>query len=183
MSDKDNFDNLFEKLQGQFDHEEPNNGHETRFLEKLQAQKEVKKGSGFNSVWKPFLAIAASIIICLSVFGGINNSDEVTDLASVSPEMSEVQDFFTATITEELKKLDAERSPLTEHIIYEAERQLKALEEDYSTLKDDLKQSGNDKRVIYAMISNFQSRIDILNNILDKIEDLKETQYETTNTL
>ncbi|GGI57762.1 hypothetical protein [Winogradskyella haliclonae] len=183
MSNKDNFDNLFEKLQGQFDHEEPNNGHETRFLEKLQAQKDVKKGNGFNSTWKPFLAIAASILICLSVFSGLNNSNDVTDLASVSPELSEAQDFFTATITEELKKLDAERSPLTEHIIYEAERQLNTLEDDYIILKNELKQTGNDERIIYAMISNFQDRIDILKNILDKIEDLKHTEYETTNTL
>ena len=69
--------------------------------------------------------------------------------------------------TEELKKLDTERSPLTENIIYEAERQLKTLESDYTVLKNDLKESGNDKRVIYAMISNFQSRIEILENIFE----------------
>jgi len=184
MSNKDNFDNLFEKLQGQFDLEEPNNGHEARFLEKLEAQNKTdKKDKGFNTIWKPFIAIAASIIICLSIFGGINNSDEPTGLASVSPEMSEAQDFFTATIREELKKLDAERSPLTEYIIYEAERQLKTLEEDYIILKNDLNETGNDQRVIYAMISNFQSRIDILKNILDNIEDLKDKQYETENTI
>ncbi|RZN81026.1 MAG: hypothetical protein EVB11_10715 [Winogradskyella sp.] len=182
MSNNDNFDNLFEKLQGQFDLEKPNTGHEARFREKLQIGDVAKKGNSFNTIWKPFIAIAASIVICLTVFTSLDTHEE-TGLASVSPEMSEAQDFFTATIKEELIKLDAERSPLTESIIYEAERQLKTLEDDYTTLVNDLKESGNDKRVIYAMISNFQSRIDILNNILDKIEDLKEIKYETDNTL
>ena len=108
-----------------------------------------------NSFWRPFLAIAASVVIALTVFTSLNTENELTGLASVSPEMSETQDFFTATIREELKKLDAERSPLTEHIIYEAERQLKTLEEDYDVLKNDLKETGNDERIIYAMISNF----------------------------
>lgn len=183
MKEKD-IDNLFENLKGQFDTELPTEGHQARFLQKLEAAKttETKQTSSKN-YWKPLLSIAASLLIGLAVFAGINNEPEVTGLASVSPELSEAQDFFTATITEELKKLDKERSPLTENIIYEAERQLKTLEEDYTTLKNDLKLSGNDKRVIHAMISNFQSRIDILNDILDKIDDLKDSQYETENTL
>lgn len=182
MKHKYNFDNLFEELQGQFDIEEPNNGHQTRFLEKIREENDVtsKKSTTF---WKPFLVIAASLVICLSVFGGLQRNNDATGLASVSPELSEAQDFFTSTIREELKKLDAERSPLTEHIIYEAERQLKTLEDDYAVLKDDLKQSDNDRRVISAMIDNFQNRIDILTNILDKIDDLKYKQYDTENTL
>lgn len=183
MSTKDNFDNLLEGLKGQFDLEEPNNGHESRFLEKLEANTGNKKESNSKSFWKPLLAIAASIVICFTVFNSVNASEEKLDLATVSPELSEARDFFTATITEELKKLDAERSPLTENIIYEAERQLKTLETDYDALKNDLIESGNDKRVIYAMISNFQNRIEILENILDQIDDLKETQNETEITL
>lgn len=183
MSKKDNFNNLFEELQGQFDLEAPNNGHEARFLEKLEANSNTKKENDSKSFWRPFLAIAASLLIGLSILIGINQQSEATGLASVSPELSEAQDFFTATITEELKKLDAERSPLTENIIYEAERQLKILESDYTVLKNDLKESGNDKRVIYAMISNFQSRIEILENILEQIDDLKNTQNDTEITL
>ena len=182
MKHKYNFDNLFEELQGQFDVEEPNNGHQNRFLEKIKDENSITSKNA-STFWKPFLAIAASLVICLSVFGGIQNTNIPTGLASVSPELSEAQDFFTSTIREELKKLDAERSPLTEHIIHEAERQLKTLEDDYAILKNDLKQSGNDKRVIHAMIANFQNRIDILTNILDKIDDLKDKQYETENTL
>ncbi len=86
---------------------------------------EVNKRSRFN--WKPFLAVAAVIVICFGVFTRIPNQPETLDLASVSPEMSETQDFFTVTIENELKKLNKERSPLTEQIISDALAQIQIL--------------------------------------------------------
>ena len=182
MDDK-TINSVFENLKGHFDIDEPAKDHELRFTAKLNGR--VLKDSNkfrLNTIWKPLLAIAACIVIFFGVYG-TSNLTTADGLASVSPELSEARDFFTATINEELKKLDAERSPLTENIIYEAERQLKNLEQDYEVLKNDLKESGNDKRVIYAMIANFQNRIEILENILDQIDDLKETQNDTEITL
>lgn len=173
---KDTIDELFDNLKDEFDINEPNKDHELRFLDKLKANDlasaEVKKSSRFN--WKPFLAIAASLLICLSVFMTTQNQPEALDLASVSPELSETQDFFTATIENELKKLNKERSPLTEQIITDALEQIQLLENDYQNLKTDLTEIGNDKRIIYAMIANFQNRIDILNTVLGQIETIKE---------
>ncbi len=188
--EKDRIDDLFDNLKGEFDINEPNEGHQQRFLNKLNADQhnsdvsENKSSSGFN--WKPFLAIAASLVICLSVFTTINSEPEVMDLASVSPEMSETQDFFTATIETELKKLNQERTPLTQQIVTDALEQIKLLEDDYENLKVSLTENGNDQRVIYAMISNFQSRIDILNVVLEEIEKIKQLNTntdETTNTI
>lgn len=174
--EKDTIDDLFENLRGEFDINEPNQGHELRFLDKLKTNNVVsndfKNSSGFN--WKPFLAIAASIVICFSVFMTLQNQPEALDLASVSPELSETQDFFTVTIENELKKLNNERSPLTEQIINDALEQIQVLETNYQNLKTDLTESGSDQRVIYAMISNFQNRIAILNTVLEQIEDVKQ---------
>jgi hypothetical protein len=185
---KDTIDELFDNLNGEFDINEPNQNHELRFLDKLKANdvapNDSKKSSGFN--WRPFLAIAASLVICLSVFMTMQNEPEALDLASVSPELSETQDFFTATIENELKQLNKERSPLTEQIITDALTEIQLLETDYQHLKTDLTESGNDQRVIYAMISNFQSRIDILNTVLEEIEtikNLKTTIDDTKNTI
>ncbi|MCB0398906.1 MAG: hypothetical protein KDD26_04640 [Winogradskyella sp.] len=174
--EKDAIRDLFEGLRGEFDINKPKHGHENRFLEKLNTSDKAlvdnKKIINFN--WKPFIAIAASVIICLGIFTTINAQPEVMDLASVSPEMSETQDFFTATINAELKKLNNERSPLTEQIITDALNQIELLEKDYQKLKTDLTESNKDQRVIYAMINNFQNRIDILNTVLDQIETIKE---------
>jgi hypothetical protein len=95
------------------------------------------------------------------------------DLASVSPELSQTQSFFATTIAQELIALEAQRSPETEQMVDDALKALKVLETEYSSLKLDLNDSGNDKRVIYAMIANFQNRIDILQNVLKHIEDVK----------
>jgi biopolymer transport protein ExbD len=181
---KDTIDVLFENLKGEFDINKLNQDHELRFLDKLKANDVVSNSSkesfGFN--WKPFLAIAASIVICFSVFMTLQNESEALDLASVSPELSETQDFFTVTIENELKKLNKERSPLTESIISDALKQIQILETNYQNLKTDLTESGNDQRVIYAMITNFQNRIDILNTVLEQIETIKELKINTNET-
>jgi hypothetical protein len=112
--------------------------------------------------------------------------NELNDLASISPELSQTQSFFTTAIAQELATLEAQRSPETEAIIYDVERKLKVLEEDYKTLKVDLTESGNDKRVVYAMIANFQNRIDLLQTVLEHIEDtkkIKQNQNENNTTI
>lgn len=178
---KDTIDELFDNLKGKFDVNEPNKDHDLRFLDKLKANDlastEVKKQSRFN--WKPFLAIAASLMICFGVFTTLQNKPEALDLASVSPEMSKTQDFFTVTIENELKKLNEERSPLTEQIITDALEQIQLLETNYQKLKTDLTESEKNQRVIYAMITNFQNRIEILNTIIEQIETIKELKTNT----
>lgn len=169
--EKDKVDNLFRRLENEFDFLEPNSNHTARFLEKLNNQKQVNNTS-FN--WKPLLSIAASIVIFVSIFIVSTNETKALDLASVSPEMQQTQDFFTLTINEELKKLNAEKNPETQHLIDDALEQIQLLESDYQNLKTDLSESGNDQRVIHAMITNFQNRIDILNTVLEQIESIKQ---------
>ena len=171
----------FKALKGHFDIASPREGHKARFADKLN-QANVNSTKGRSSFWKPLMIAAACIVVCLGVFSTMTQNQEINDLASVSPELAKTQDFFTVTIAEELKKLDAEHSPLTEDIIYDAMRELKHLETAYQTLKIDLKESGQDQRVIYAMISNFQTRIDILTNVLEHIENLKQLKTKTNDT-
>jgi hypothetical protein len=181
---KDYLDDIFENLKGNFDTEMPSIGHELRFEEKLNALQSEKKERGVNSpVLKTFLSVAAIAIIALAIFIGQPTNNEGLELASVSSEFSQTQDFFTIAIREELKKVEAERSPLTEQIIYDGLRQLNRLEKQYDQLKLDLQKSHKDNRVIYAMITNFQNRIDILTNLLEQIENVKQLnvkQNETT---
>jgi hypothetical protein len=173
---KDNIDNLFEELRSDFDFENPNIGHQERFLSKLKNQNSEngKHSSSGSNFWKPFLSIAASVIICFSVFTLLKPSNDVKDLASVSPEMTQTQNFFTSAISEELIKINNERTPETEVLVNDALKQMKILEKEYESLKIDLTESGDDKRVIYAMITNFQTRIDILKNVMDTIEHVKQ---------
>jgi septal ring factor EnvC (AmiA/AmiB activator) len=176
MNPKDNIEQLFKNLKNTFDIAEPNTGHSHRFLDKLKHQNSeiIPPNSKKNSYWKPFLAVAASLVLCFSVLIVMQHGDNSPkDLASVSPELSQTQSFFATTIAQELAALEAQRSPQTEQMVDDALNALKVLETEYSSLKLDLNDSGNDKRVIYAMIANFQNRIDILQNVLKHIEDVK----------
>lgn len=173
---KDKLDNIFKHLENDFDIEVPSSGHKARFLDKLNNQNNegTKVIKLRTNIWKPVIGIAASIVLLISVSIGLNQKEGVVDLASVSPEMAQTQDFFTASINEELRKLKEESSPEVQVLIQDALKRIQLLEKNYESLKIDLKDSGEDNRVIYAMISNFQNRIDILQSTLEQIEIVKQ---------
>lgn len=181
MKNKDNIDKLFERLEGGFDLETTPSGHQHRFMEKLEALNKEK--SQRTSWWKP-LSIAASIAILLTVgFFSYNPDPQSSELASVSPEMEKTQSFFVTTIHQEIEKLKSLEDESTQKLVTDALERLEFLENDYEKLTADLVESGNDKRVIAAMIANFQSRIEILEHVITTIEEintLKANRNETT---
>jgi len=175
----DNINQLFHQLEGEFDFNTPDLGHQQRFLDKLlnQNAEEISNKSK-SAIWKPLFAVAASLVICFGIFTSLDTKQDLDGLAGISPELSETQSFFTTAIENELIALKAKRSPKTEQLISDALEQLDLLEKDYEKLKLDLTESGNDKRVIYAMIANFQNRIDVLDNVMQDIENMKENELE-----
>ncbi len=183
--EKEYLNNIFENLQGQFDTEEPQVGHQDRFLSRLN-QQSLAQEEPRTSFWKPWMSIAASFLLVAMVFIGFQNNDTKRDLASISPEMETTQTFFTTAINAELAKLEAEQSPEFQDMIVDALFQIELLEQDYQRMRDDLEASGDDKRVIHAMITNFQNRIDILENVMNQINELKnnnEFNNENSTTL
>ncbi|NNL15055.1 MAG: hypothetical protein HKO81_00255 [Flavobacteriaceae bacterium] len=172
---KDNLNTLFEDLENEFDIEAPNIGHQQRFLNKLNNQNKIATTDVPKRIfWKPLISIAASIVLLVALFFGTQQEVMAKDLGSVSPEMAETENFFTSTISSELAKLNGETSPETVSLIQDALKQLETLEIEYAFLKQDLAESGDDQRVIFAMISNFQNRIELLQNVLQKIEEIKQ---------
>ncbi len=171
---QDNLENIFKEFQNQFDVEEPNIGHFKRFEEKLN------KGTKPNILFKlwPLIAIAASIILIFGIWVGASFSKSGMELASISSEMGETQNFFVATIEKELATIEKERNPDTEQLISDGLQQLNKLEEEYQALTLELKENTTDKRIIYAMISNFQQRIEVLQNLLIQIEDVKQLKIQ-----
>ena len=174
MKNRD-FDELFEGLD--FDIEEPHTGHRQRFFKKLDQLVEQPEERGkVRRLWGPIMGIAASFLIAFFLLGEVlapTVSAKNSDLASISPEMKQTQEFYTGLIKKELNALDAEKSPETEMIINDALEQMEKLEDNYEELRKDLVNSGKDNRVIHAMIQNFQQRIDLLNNVLTQIENIK----------
>jgi len=169
---KETIDQLFEKLEGAFNEQETPKGHQHRFLDKLNDTARPKRKP--THYLKRVIAIAAVFAIIVTISGlFLNTQVSAADLASVSPEMEQTQSFFTSTINTELKTLKGFNTPETRILVHDALNQLEILESKYELLKKDLVESGNDKRVIYAMISNFQNRIELLEQVINKIEEVK----------
>ena len=182
---KDPIKDLFEKMHCELDIHKPSLNHRNRFLDRLQEQNEVKDLSDVHNPinWYRPLAIAASIAILFGVFLSTYLFDNKTpgDLASVSPEMEQTQSFFVTAIATQLEEIKEKASPETQELVNDALNQIEKLESDYQKLKVDLVQSGNDQRVISAMIKNFQKRANLLDEVLQKIntiKTLKQTENE-----
>ncbi|WP_106793721.1 hypothetical protein [Aquimarina sp. Aq78] len=172
----DKIEKLFKRMQNQLDIHEPSANHQVRFLEKLQQQNKVVQLQPKKVNWYKPLAIAASIAIVfgMAAMTFMFNPKEEVDLANVSPQMKETQSFFTSAIQLQLEEIDKVSSIETKELVLDAMNQLEKLESDYETLKKDLFHSGNDKRVISAMIKNFQKRANLLDEVLQKINSINE---------
>ncbi|WP_025739867.1 hypothetical protein [Aquimarina pacifica] len=183
----DKIEELFEGMKDQLDIHEPSDNHKIRFLKKLQEEESEKVVSiqPKTTYWLKAISIAASISIIFGVsFLAITfDPNKEVELATVSIQMEETQSFFTSAIEVQLEEINKVSSPETTKIVTDAMTQLEKLESDYETLKKDLFKSGNDKRVISAMIRNFQKRANLLENVLQKINDInnfKTSRNENT---
>lgn len=150
-----------------FDIEEPNFGHEMRFEQKLN-----KKKNRSSLPWK-WMSVAASVVLVFGFWLGSNHEKSKIQLADISPKMEEVENYFVNTIRLELKTVEKNRSLETETIIEEALNEIEELEETFQLFVKELNKEGNNRKVISAMIQNYQQRIEILENVLEQIELIK----------
>jgi hypothetical protein len=174
---EDNIDELFKKIRPHLDMEEPREGHRARFIEKLNASDEdTKKGVSW---WKP-LSIAASILLVAGLFLGQNlwNETDKERIAEISPEISNSEFYFANIIEQQVKELEREKSPETKKIIEDALDQLALLELNYKKLEKDLLSGGNNNIILRSMIQNFQTRIDLMQDVLEQIEMIKKIKNQ-----
>ncbi|UAM98790.1 hypothetical protein K8354_02895 [Polaribacter litorisediminis] len=151
-----------------FDFDQPNTGHEKRFERKLNRQQPTHQ----KTPWK-WLSVAASVVLVLGFWLGSNHQKRQIELADISPKMQEVQNYFVSTINRELKTIEKNRSLDTETIIEEALDELEELEDNYKLFIKELNNIGNTTKIINAMIKNYQQRLEILENVLQQIEQIK----------
>ena len=161
---------LFDKFENQWDIETLENNHEQRFVGKLKSKK---------SNWKRFIGIgiAASIIVLLglSIFNYAPKKTE--ELRFASKETKQTDSIFTVLIERELEKINEKKSPENKKIIADALSQMRVLDADYEKIMQELETNGESKQIIYAMISNLQTRISFLQSVLQHIEN-KEQQIK-----
>ena len=172
---KNTMEDFFKNKREEFDVNEPNVGHFERFQARLEKIDETPKKKG-GTPWY-ILAVAASALLFFGYWMGNFNQgidSNGIELAEVSPEMEETQNFYLATIQKEVEEISTKKTTANQKIIEDAFLQLEILETNYRKLTLELKESNADKRVIYAMITNFQNRLQILQNLMDQLEEFEE---------
>ncbi|MEP2935698.1 MAG: hypothetical protein ABJM06_08265 [Gilvibacter sp.] len=181
---QDPLESLFKNRHGEFDLAQTPDGHQARFMERLNEHKPKKSVWYRSPVIKPIMAVAAIALVALFITGVFNaQPEEEAGLAAVSPEMAQTQEFFTIAINDQISRLKSFDSEASKELVDDTLEQLSALETEYNSLSQDLVTSGNDKRVVYALIANLQSRIDLLEQMIitiEQIELINQSQEDET---
>lgn len=168
-------------------------GHEERFLEKLEESIPSNKTTKWG-----WLHIAASVVVLVSLSWGfwfLSGNDENTvtvvqndiekkqktefTFGDLSPDLKKVENYYVANINLELAKLEV--SPDTKGLIDSFMEQLNNLNLEYKTLNNELKELGPNDQTITALIENLQLRLQLLQKLKRKLNDLKLSKNEQIN--
>lgn len=186
MKPENEMEELFKGLEGQWDEQEPETGHQQRFLNKLEANDPARNKTSNTVVWK-FISIAASVALLITIgLQFVQKQQPQTQtieqkVASKPIKVKRTEYYFNALIAQEIEKINDISSPKTKKLVDDLKTQLTRLENDYKQLETDLNTKGDLKLILNAMMINFQTRINLAQEVLNKvkeIEQLKNTKNE-----
>jgi hypothetical protein len=166
-NENEKLDQFFDNKANQWDIKQLSADHEDRFLNKLKDKKLNKKRLRV-------MYIAASIAVLIGITLTYRPEEKKADFTFASKETKETDSIFTVLISNQLQEIKERRSPENEKIVSDALKQMKLLDTDYNKIIQELKNNGENKLIIKALISNLQTRISFLQNVLMHIES-KET--------
>ena len=180
--------NWFQRHQSDFDHQLPE-GHKERFIQKLKQLE--NKPKGFTTHY--WLFKIAAVIVVLFAVGSIlyliNGSSEMnTQMAQAetmkeegTADFKEAQNYFQMKLEREEKQLS--QLEYNAGSFQELEAGIEKLKEDYEELEKELNQNPGNQKIINAMITNYELRIELLKAIYRLTQKKKEKiqDYEKNN--
>ncbi len=166
---------------GAFDDREPSEGHFERFSFKLATR--MHAGKAKRSIL-PYLLKAAvvTLLVTLSSLWTFDhfvrpNLKRTMSLSEVSPEYREVENYYVQQVNymeNEFTSLDLANPEQKEALLNE----MASMDSVYVELQKELRANPNDQRIIDAMIKHYQTKLDVMNYI---IEQLRQIKAETEN--
>lgn len=185
MKEKDYIEELIANNLEALNDNEPFEGHFDRFEEKLKAQHKTRR-----LTWNMVLKVAAVVVFALlatnqafiyfssdsqGLLLNATKNEDIT-LASVSPEYQEVEFYYTTSINTGLEQWNAltQEGMISEDEEAMMQNELKEFERLYKNLQSDLASNPNDERVINAMLEFYQTKLSLINMIVNKLEEVKQ---------
>lgn len=177
-------------------------GHELRFMSRLEAEIPEKKSS-FSYGW---LNVAASIVVIISVslltynqFGSKNarnnqvvdidntlvkNSSvvltkEASSLAKISPEYEELENSMLTAIRVQLLNITIDDK--NRELVESFKTRLNDLDKEYQKLNRELMEVGPNVQSVEAMMENLTIRLSLLTRLKDKLKELERIENENYN--
>lgn len=193
MNRKNNIEDLILKNLKDLNDNEPNEGHYERFEARLQKMNQKRRILPTYIVWKiaaaavfAFLVVNQAIIWFSPVSVNKNEtkrSSEMT-LATVSSEYEEVEFYYTNAINVGITQWE---TLVNQGLISLEEQQMMKNELDefekvYQKLQTDLTLSPGDERIVNAMLEYYQTKLSLINMIVEKLQEVKQKNkinYET----
>lgn len=173
----DNLEKFIRENRAGFDNGVPSLDVWAKLDQHLDQQRPVAK-----LVWMRRLRVAAAVLVLLAAggFGGaylVNSTKNVDSLADVSPEHAEMERYLSNQVDEKLAKLASYKQ---DGIVKEDIQELDAM---YEQLRHELETApaGAKEKIVKAMIETYQTKINILEQVLEKVEDVNPTNLNSTN--
>jgi len=173
-------------------------GHEGRFLNRLEQKLPHQRKSKFL-----FFKIAASVVLIMGFSylafdqfdqenpikttsvekGNEFESPKGISLGDLSPDLKKVESYYVANINLELSKLEV--SDNYKGLVDSYMLQLSDLNKEYKKLNIELNELGPNDQTIAALIENLQLRLQLLQKLKKKLNELNTSKNEQieTNTI
>jgi hypothetical protein len=167
---------IIKKGRGEFDDREPSDGHFERFSFKLSVR--LHAGVSKRSIM-PYL-LKAAVVTLLVTLSSLWTYDhfirpslkKTMTLSEVSPEYREVEKYYVTQvgyIENEFSSLDISNPEQKEALM----KELTSMDSVYVELQKELRANPDDQRIIDAMIKHYQTKLDVMNYILDQLRQIK----------
>ena len=192
----DELKHFIEQNRSQFDDCEPMDGHFDRFMQRLEADKRRTIGLSRSQILK-IAAVAVIALVLGTVVAGTGihrgvklietemaNVDREAPMklverttryvkAKVEPEYSETQKYYISLVD---NRLDEIRKTETVDEKQKAEllKEMSEMDELFANLQKELKANPDNPVLIDAMINHYQTKIEVLNQIINNLNSIKQ---------
>ena len=179
-------------------------GHEARFLskldEKMPTEEPLKEKKGYSVWWQ----MAASVVVALGLTfyyfstqeeeGGASDTQivetedgkdeyQTISLGDLSPDLKKVENYYLTNINLELSDLEVDAN--NKEVMDSYMDRLAELDTEYHRLNTELNEMGPNDQTIGALVKNLQLRLQLLQKLKSKLNQLKSSrnEQETSNTI
>lgn len=171
-------------------------GHEDRFLSKLEKEMPQKAFKGKPSLfWQLGVAASIALVFGLGVYFWsaskkdipavdpivleneiIEENPNTISLGDLSPDLKKVESYYVTHINLELS--DIEFTDSNKIIVDGYMERLAELDKEYKRLNTELNEIGPNDQTIEALIKNLQLRLQLLQKLKSKLNQLKSSKNE-----